>query len=72
MAKKNGKLPYQVKEETFKGWQVICNNKEVIVIKKGKKRKLWDIALGRFACEWESCLVNSPEIVSEFAEPIEN
>lgn len=54
MAKKSNRLPYQVKEETMKGWRVITNNKDIILIGKKEKRKLWDVSLQKFVCNWNS------------------
>lgn len=55
MAKaKNRKLPCSVREEVFKGWRVITKNREIILIGKKEKRKLWDVNLKKFVCSWDS------------------
>ncbi|MFA7050123.1 MAG: hypothetical protein WC164_03395 [Patescibacteria group bacterium] len=54
MAKKSNRLPYQVKEQQMKGWRVIIVNKEIILIAKKEKRRLWDVSLQKFVCDWNS------------------
>jgi hypothetical protein len=54
MAKKSNRLPYQVKEQQMKGWRVIIVNKEIILIAKKEKRRLWDVNLKKFVCNWDS------------------
>lgn len=58
MAKlKKNKLPIEVKEKIIKGWRLILSNKEVILIGRKDRRKLWDVNLNEFACEWNSFFV---------------
>jgi len=69
MAKKSSKLPYQVKEETFKGWRVITNNRDIILIGKKEKRRLWDVGLQKFVHDWNSFFDSPIRENKEILEP---
>lgn len=54
MAKiKRKKLPIEVRDQLCKGWYVICQTKETVVIANNLKRRIFCCGKNSFVFQWE-------------------